>query len=62
MELASLVACDIQPPQNSRIWKKIVDDSGGDGVAWARFLYERGFSVFESFFLERGRLKAGEEG
>ena len=56
MELTSLVACDIQPPQNSRIRKKIVSDFGGDGVVWAKYVYERGFGVYETF-LERARLK-----
>lgn len=59
MELASLVACDIRPPQNSRVRKKIVQDFGGDGEAWARWVYERGFGVYETF-LERGRKEIGE--
>lgn len=59
MELASLVACDIQPPQNSRIRKKIAQDFNGDGSAWARWVYERGFSVYETF-LETGRTEIGE--
>jgi maleylacetoacetate isomerase len=56
MELTSLVACDIQPPQNSRIRKKIVDDFGGDGDAWARYVYERGLQVYETF-VERAKLR-----
>ena len=56
MELVSLVACDIQPPQNSRIRKKIVSDFGGDGEVWARSVYERGFGVYETF-VERARLR-----
>lgn len=60
MELASLVACDIQPPQNTRIRKKIVEEFDGDGEAWARYVYLRGFDVYESF-LERTRSeKIGE--
>lgn len=55
MELASLVACDIQPPQNSRIRKKIASEFGGNGEDWARYVYERGFGVYEQF-VERGRL------
>ncbi|PMD48356.1 thioredoxin-like protein [Hyaloscypha variabilis F] len=59
MELASLVACDIQPPQNSSIRKKITQDFSGDSEAWARWVYERGFSVYETF-LETGRKEIGE--
>jgi len=59
MELASLVACDIQPPQNSRIRKKIGKDFKGDGEAWAHWVYKRGFSVYERF-LEAGRKDMGE--
>ena len=59
MELTSLVACDIQPPQNSRIRKKIVE-FGGDGEAWARYVYERGLGVYETF-VERTKLK-GQDG
>lgn len=58
MELVSLVACDIQPPQNSRIRKKLEEEFGGDGVKWARYVYERGFGVYEEF-LERGRRLEG---
>lgn len=58
MELVSLVACDIQPPQNSRIRKKLEEEFGGDGVKWARYVYERGFGVYEEF-LERGRKLDG---
>jgi maleylacetoacetate isomerase len=58
MELTSLVACDIQPPQNSRIRKKIVE-FGGDGEAWARYVYERGLGVYETF-VERTKLKGGD--
>jgi maleylacetoacetate isomerase len=59
MELTSLVACDIQPPQNSRIRKKLREDFQGDGEAWARWVYERGFNVYETF-LETGRKEIGE--
>jgi maleylacetoacetate isomerase len=59
MELTSLVACDIQPPQNSRIRKKIVSDFGGDGEVWAKYVYERGLGVYETF-VERARLKGGD--
>jgi len=59
MELASLVACDIQPPQNSSIRKKITQDFSGDGEAWARWVYERGFNVYETF-LETGRKEMGD--
>jgi maleylacetoacetate isomerase len=58
MELASLVACDIQPPQNSRIRKKINQDFNGNGKTWARWVYERGFSVYETF-LETRRKEMG---
>lgn len=62
MELTSLVACDIQPPQNSRIRKKIVHDFGGDGEAWARYVYERGLRVYETF-VERVKLNCnGDDG
>jgi maleylacetoacetate isomerase len=60
LEMASLVACDIQPPQNSRIRKQIVSKFGGNGEEWARYVYDRGFGVYEKF-VERARL-AGFEG
>lgn len=53
------MACDIQPPQNSRIRKKIVSDFGGDGVVWAKYVYERGLGVYETF-VERAKLKGGD--
>jgi maleylacetoacetate isomerase len=59
MELASLVACDIQPPQGTRIRKKITQDFGGDDIAWALWVYERGLTVYERF-LETGRKEMGE--
>jgi maleylacetoacetate isomerase len=55
IELTSLVACDIQPPQSSRIRRKIVEDFRGDGEAWAKYVHERGFGVYETF-VERARL------
>tara|TARA_R110002060_G_scaffold14791_4_gene20720 strand:- start:405 stop:1091 length:687 start_codon:yes stop_codon:yes gene_type:complete len=63
LELTSLVACDIQPPQNSRIRRKIVDDFGGDGEKWAKYVYERGFKVYEEFLekSERGKFSVGNE-
>ena len=54
LELASLIACDIQPPQNSRIRKKIAADFSGDGQLWARWVYERGLEVYETL-AQRGR-------
>ncbi|KAG8862283.1 hypothetical protein FRB96_001862 [Tulasnella sp. 330] len=59
LSLASLVACDIQPPQNSRIRAKIAHDFGGDSAAWARDVYQRGFSVYETLIV-RAR-KEGQE-
>lgn len=59
MELASLVACDIQPPQNSRIRRKIVTEFGGDGEGWARGVYERGLGIYEAL-VERGRVVGGD--
>jgi maleylacetoacetate isomerase len=57
--MASLVACDIQPPQNSRIRKKIATEFGGNGEAWASYVYERGFGVYEKF-VEHSRLNGAE--
>lgn len=57
LELASLVACDIQPPQNSRVRKKIASDFNGDREAWARWVYERGFGVYEALTLRYGETK-----
>lgn len=48
LELASLVACDIQPPGTTRIRSKVREDYGGDGEEWARWAYRRGFGVYES--------------
>lgn len=53
LELVSLVSCDIQPVQSTRVRSKIERDFGGDRNAWARWVYERGFTVYERF-LERG--------
>ncbi|KAH7403428.1 maleylacetoacetate isomerase [Cadophora sp. MPI-SDFR-AT-0126] len=63
LELTSLVACDIQPPQNSRIRRKIVDDFGGDGEKWAKYVYERGFGVYEEFLSRgsKGKYSVGNE-
>jgi maleylacetoacetate isomerase len=60
VEFASLVACDIQPPQNSRIRKKINEMFGGDGEAWARYVYERGFGVFETLLESTRQERLGE--
>ncbi|KAH8810636.1 thioredoxin-like protein [Xylogone sp. PMI_703] len=59
MELVSLVACDIQPPQNGRIRKKIISEFGGNGEIWAKYVIERGLGVYESF-VERARLNSRE--
>ncbi|KAH9204882.1 Maleylacetoacetate isomerase [Leptodontidium sp. 2 PMI_412] len=60
LELTSLVACDIQPPQDSRIRRK---EFGGNGEKWARYVYQRGFGVYEEFLKkgERGRYSVGDE-
>jgi maleylacetoacetate isomerase len=60
LEFASLVACDIQPPQNSRIRKKINEMFGGDGEAWARYVYERGFGVYETLLNRTRQERLGE--
>jgi len=60
LELASLVACDIQPPQNSRVRKKIAEMFGGDGEEWARYVYERGFGVYETFLQNTRKERLGE--
>jgi maleylacetoacetate isomerase len=63
LELASLVACDIQPPQNSRVRKKIATDFKGDGQVWARWVYERGLGVYETLTQRGGcgRYSVGDE-
>ncbi|KAL2067339.1 hypothetical protein VTL71DRAFT_1764 [Oculimacula yallundae] len=63
LELTSLVACDIQPPQSSRIRRKIVEEFGGDGAKWAKYIYDRGFGVYEGFLKrgEQGRYSVGDE-
>ncbi|KAK7473285.1 Glutathione S-transferase zeta-1 [Stygiomarasmius scandens] len=69
LELASLVACDIQPPQSTRYRQKIAADYGGDGDAWARFVYERGLSVYETLLAKsssglantNGRYSVGDQ-
>jgi len=60
LEFASLVACDIQPPQNSRIRKKINEMFGGDGEAWARYVYERGFGVYETLLNKTRQERLGQ--
>jgi maleylacetoacetate isomerase len=60
LEIASLVACDVQPPQNSRIRRRIGEEFGGDGEVWARWVYRRGLGVVERL-LSRG-LSAGAGG
>ncbi|KFY17243.1 hypothetical protein V492_00804 [Pseudogymnoascus sp. VKM F-4246] len=63
LELVSLVACDIQPPQNSRVRRKIAADFKGDGEAWARWVYERRFGVYETLVQRGGksRYSVGDE-
>lgn len=56
IELASLVAMDIHPAQSVRIRKKIASDFHADAEKWAKYVYERGFAVYEKF-LETGREK-----
>jgi maleylacetoacetate isomerase len=58
LEIASLVACDVQLPQNSRIRAKLEREYGraGNGVEWARWVYRRGLGVVEQL------LGQGEEG
>lgn len=58
LEMAALVACEIQAPQNTRIRKKIKSDFGGDGAVWARDIYERGLGVYEEL-IRRGRKEGG---
>ncbi|TVY75756.1 putative glutathione S-transferase, partial [Lachnellula suecica] len=60
-ELVNLVACDIQPPQNSRVRKKIEEMFGGDGKAWARYVYDRGFGVYEKLLEKTRKERLGEE-
>lgn len=40
-----------------------MEEFGGDGEKWARYVYERGFGVYEEFLRkgERGRYSVGEE-
>jgi maleylacetoacetate isomerase len=59
LDLVSLVACDIQPPQSSRVRKKIVEDYNGDGEALARWVYERGFKACEALLQTRGEFCFG---
>jgi len=68
LEIAALVACDIQPPQSSRIRKRIGDEYGGDGEEWARWVYRRGFGVVECLLNDapkgeggKGRYCVGDE-
>ncbi len=69
IELASLVACDIQPLGNMRIRRKIHDDFSADGDLWAKQAYERGLGVYEELLrraratpeLSSGRYSVGDE-
>lgn len=61
LELTSLVACDIQPPQNTRVRAQLHSQYGVDGEDWARWVYRRGLGVFESL-VQRGREEAGISG
>lgn len=66
IELAALVVADIQPPQSTRIRERIVTEYGGDGVAWAKGVYERGLSVYETLIARakgsglEGRYSVGD--
>jgi maleylacetoacetate isomerase len=48
LELANLVMCDIQPPQNSRIREHLSTQYGVDKIKYAQHVYERGLGVYEA--------------
>ena len=63
MELVSLVAADIQPPQSTRIREMITKEFKGDGNLWARGVFDRGLTVYENL-LARGpnsRYSVGDQ-
>ncbi|MCJ1351056.1 MAG: hypothetical protein MMC33_001038 [Icmadophila ericetorum] len=60
-DLAALVACDIQPVQNSRI-RAMVESFGGNGTAWAQSVYRRGLAVYEQMVRKSaGKYSVGDE-
>ncbi|KAJ7581340.1 glutathione S-transferase [Mycena floridula] len=59
MELSSLVIADIQPPQNSSIRQRIAAEFGGDGKVWAKGVYDRGLSVYETLLARYGSETPG---
>ena len=60
-ELAALVACDIQPPQNLRI-RAHIKVSGGDPVRYASDIITRGLSAYEKIARESaGAYSVGDE-
>ena len=54
-ELAALVSCDIQPPQNLRIRKEI-EALGGNSIEYARRVIGRGLGVYERLVDQEDRF------
>ncbi|MCJ1257282.1 hypothetical protein MMC24_005107 [Lignoscripta atroalba] len=54
-DLASLVACDIQPPQNLRIRQK-VEMMGQDPIAWAASIIRRGLITYNTMLASSGGM------
>lgn len=60
-ELAALVACDIQPPQNMRV-RAHVKVAGGDPVRYASDVITRGLSAYEKIARQSaGTYSVGDE-
>ena len=60
-ELAALVACDIQPPQNMRT-RAHIGVLGGDPVRYASDIITRGLSAYEKIArLSAGKYSVGDE-
>ena len=60
-DLAALIACDVQPPQNTRI-RGMVNDLGADGTAWAKLIIQRGLRVYEEMVKKSaGKYSVGDE-
>lgn len=60
-ELAALVACDIQPPQNLRI-RAHIKVAGGDPVRFAADIITRGLSAYEKIVKQSaGKYSVGDD-
>lgn len=60
-DLATLVACDIQPVQNSKVRQQL-EKQGQSSTGWAKCMLRRGIGVFEALAVKSaGQFSVGDE-